>query len=103
VEERDIAEQQELTNEGKFPCHFLGYIKLNFRVRTPLSTPLDVLLNENFKSQWASCGANYTAFISSISLSKDAWAIWFFWHGAAVHQKVLQYPVKLDNEGRVNA
>jgi len=51
VEERDIAEQQELTNEGKFPCHFLGYIKLNFRVRTPLSTPLAVLLNENFKSQ----------------------------------------------------
>ena len=25
-----------------------------------------------------------------------------FWRGAAVHQKVLQYPVKSDSEGRVN-
>ena len=27
----------------------------------------------------------------------------FFWHGAAVYKKVLQYPVKLDNKGGVNA
>ena len=29
--------------------------------------------------------------------------LFFFWLGAAVHQKVLQYPVKLDNKGRINA
>ena len=29
--------------------------------------------------------------------------ILFFWLGAAVHQKVLQYPVKSDNKGRINA
>ena len=28
--------------------------------------------------------------------------VFFFWLGAAVHQKVLQYPVKLD-KGRINA
>ena len=27
----------------------------------------------------------------------------FFWLGAAVHQKVLQYPVKLDKKGKKNA
>ena len=28
--------------------------------------------------------------------------LFFFWLGAAVHQKVLQYPVKSDNKGRIS-
>ena len=39
---------------------------MNFWVRTPLPTPLDV-----------SWGAKYVTLISSISLSKEAWAICF--------------------------
>ena len=62
-------------------------LKLNFWVRTPLPTRLDV-----------NCGANYAAVISSTSLSKDAWAICFFaWCCCA--PKGVATPCKVTQQG----
>ena len=69
------------------------------------STPFPIRCLTQWKASWE---ANYTEVISSISYGKDAWATVFVFcffslHSAAVCQKVLQCPVKSDNEGRVNA
>ena len=72
-------------------------IKIELQGQT--STPIPIRCPTQWNASWE---ANYTEVISSISLGKDDWAIFFFSHGAALHQKVLQCPVKSDNEGIVN-
>ena len=41
-------------------------------------------------------------FLAAYLLAREL-DLFVFWHGAAVHQKVLQHPVKSHNKGRVNA
>jgi len=72
-------------------------IKIELQGQT--STPIPIRCLTQWNASWE---ANYTEVTSSISLGKDAWAIFFFSHGAALHQKVLQCRVKSGNEGIVN-
>ena len=76
-------------------------IKTEFQVRTPLPFPLDVLLNE--KPVGKPTTQKLLAAHLFARMLELQYLLFFFLHGAAVRQKLLQCPVNSDNEGRVNA